>query len=105
MPTRALPTFLLLALLGWSPLAAAPDVAQSMVRITTAAQQQDYSVPWNPGNIGQGVGAGFVIEGNRIMTNAHVVSNATSSPWSKKVTPILGPPASSTWPTTAISPS
>ena len=77
MPTRALPTFLLLALLGWSPLAAAPDVAQSMVRITTAAQQQDYSVPWNPGNIGQGVGAGFVIEGNRIMTNAHVVSNAT----------------------------
>src|SRR5256885_9244913 len=26
--------------------------------------------------LGRGVGAGFVIEGNRIMTNAHVVSNS-----------------------------
>src|SRR6202011_3466922 len=32
--------------------------------------------PWNAGAIGRGVGAGFVIDGNRIMTNAHVVSNA-----------------------------
>ena len=51
--------------------------AASMVRISTTSQQPDYLVPWNPGQVGGGVGAGFVIEGNRIMTNAHVVSNAT----------------------------
>jgi len=66
------------------PLAASPAFAAntpvpsaSMVRISTTSQQPDYAIPWNPGSIIRGVGAGFVIEGNRIMTNAHVVSNAT----------------------------
>lgn len=75
-------------------LCAAPGPAASMVRITTTSQQPDYEVPWNPGNVGGGVGAGFVIEGNRIMTNAHVVSNATfitvvkegdPTPWEARV--------------------
>ena len=73
---------------------AAPGPAASMVRISTTAQQPDYSVPWNPGNVIGGVGAGFVIEGKRIMTNAHVVSNATfitvvkegdPTPWEARV--------------------
>jgi S1-C subfamily serine protease len=51
-------------------------VQKSLVRITVTAQEPDYRAPWNAGGIGRGVGAGFVIEGNRIMTNAHVVSNA-----------------------------
>src|ERR1700730_6790193 len=51
-------------------------VQKSLVRITVTAQEPDYRAPWNAGAIGRGVGAGFVIEGNRIMTNAHVVSNA-----------------------------
>ena len=38
--------------------------------------EPDYKAPWNSGAIGRGVGAGFVIDGKRIMTNAHVVSNA-----------------------------
>jgi S1-C subfamily serine protease len=54
---------------------AKPDIHRSLVRITTTAQDPDYRVPWNPGNITIGIGAGFVIEGNRILTNAHVVSN------------------------------
>ena len=36
----------------------------------------DYRAPWNSGSIGRGVGAGFVIDGHRILTNAHVVSNS-----------------------------
>jgi S1-C subfamily serine protease len=52
------------------------DVHKSIVRITTTSQDPDYHVPWNPGSISTGIGAGFVIEGNRILTNAHVVSNA-----------------------------
>jgi S1-C subfamily serine protease len=65
---------------AWSFLAlanmyAAP-VAQSLVRIEATSQEPNYRTPWNPGEVGGGVGAGFVISGNRIMTNAHVVSNA-----------------------------
>ncbi len=52
------------------------DVRRSVVRITTTSQDPDYKVPWNPGNIARGVGAGFIISGPRIITNAHVISNA-----------------------------
>ena len=52
------------------------DVHKSIVRITTTSQEPDYRVPWNPGSISTGIGAGFVIDGNRILTNAHVVSNS-----------------------------
>jgi len=76
-----------------APLCAA-DPSESMVRISTTSQQPDYNSPWSPGSIGQGVGAGFVISGKRIMTNAHVVSNATfitvlkegdPNPWEARV--------------------
>jgi len=57
--------------------AASSDIIRkSLVRIQTVSQDPDYNAPWNAGSIGQGIGSGFVIEGNRIMTNAHVVSNA-----------------------------
>ncbi len=73
---------------------AAPEPAAAMVRISTTSQQPDYTVPWNPGSIEGGVGSGFVIAGNRILTNAHVVGNATfitvlkegdPTPWNARV--------------------
>jgi S1-C subfamily serine protease len=51
-------------------------IQKSLVRITATEVEPDYRAPWNSGAIQRGVGAGFVIEGNRIMTNAHVVSNS-----------------------------
>src|SRR5213595_1335789 len=51
-------------------------VQQSLVRITATSVEPDYKAPWNSGGIQRGVGAGFVISGNRILTNAHVVSNS-----------------------------
>ena len=51
-------------------------VQKSLARITVTEVEPDYRAPWNAGGLQRGVGAGFVIEGNRIMTNAHVVSNA-----------------------------
>ncbi len=51
------------------------QIQKSLVRITSTEIEPDYRAPWNTGAIGRGVGAGFVIEGPRIMTNAHVVSN------------------------------
>ena len=65
------------ALLSPPPLQAQiAGVRKSMVRVSTTSQDPDYKVPWNPGNITRGVGAGFIIDGPRIMTNAHVISNA-----------------------------
>lgn len=49
---------------------------RSLVRIQTVSQDPDYTTPWSSGRISRGTGAGFVIAGNRIVTNAHVVSNA-----------------------------
>jgi S1-C subfamily serine protease len=51
------------------------QIQKSLVRITSTEIEPDYRAPWNTGAIGRGVGAGFVIDGPRIMTNAHVVSN------------------------------
>lgn len=73
---------------------AAAEPSASLVRISTTSQQPDYTSPWSPGVINQGVGAGFIIAGKRIVTNAHVVGNATfitvlkegdPNPWEAKV--------------------
>lgn len=66
---------LMLAVLVAGTAQAGP-VARSLVRIEATSQEPDYKAPWNPGEVSGGVGAGFIISGNRIMTNAHVVSNA-----------------------------
>jgi S1-C subfamily serine protease len=50
-------------------------VQKSLVRITATSVEPDYRAPWNAGALQRGVGAGFVISGNRILTNAHVVAN------------------------------
>jgi S1-C subfamily serine protease len=70
---RLLP--LLLAVCFSTLLHAAP-IAESLVRIEATSQEPDYKTPWSAGDVGSGVGAGFVIDGDRVMTNAHVVSNA-----------------------------
>jgi S1-C subfamily serine protease len=49
---------------------------RSVVRIFATTQQEDFTTPWQSGRMGQGTGTGFVISGKRILTNAHVVSNA-----------------------------
>src|SRR3954471_12863360 len=51
-------------------------IQKSLVRITATEVEPDYRAPWNSGGIQRGIGAGFVIDGNRIMTNAHVVNNS-----------------------------
>jgi S1-C subfamily serine protease len=51
-------------------------IQKSLVRITATEVEPDYRAPWNSGGVQRGIGAGFVIDGNRIMTNAHVVSNS-----------------------------
>lgn len=54
----------------------ARNVKKSLLRINATSQSPEYDSPWNAGKTSRGRGAGFVIAGNRVMTNAHVVSNA-----------------------------
>jgi S1-C subfamily serine protease len=55
--------------------AEAARVADGLVRIQATSQEPNYRAPWSAGEVASGVGAGFIIQGNRIITNAHVVSN------------------------------
>ncbi len=48
---------------------------RSVVMIRGVRQDFDHTTPWKQVPMSQGVGSGFVIEGNRILTNAHNVSN------------------------------
>lgn len=68
---------ILLALSFFNLAWAGPE--QSVVQITNYTQQPDWVEPWRFSPVRGGMGSGFVIEGQRIMTNAHVVS------WSKQL--------------------
>ena len=49
------------------------DFMQSIVKISCTSQDFNYKQPWQSANIQDTGGTGFVIAGNRIITNAHVV--------------------------------
>lgn len=77
--TRLSFSFLLLGLSSLQLLAQAPslpsDIYRSVLRLEVATQIPDYETPWNSGRFSGGIGTGFLIGKNRILTNAHVVSN------------------------------
>ena len=51
------------------------NLEKSVVMIRSVSQGFDHLMPWKQKQMSQGIGTGFVIEGNRILTNAHNVSN------------------------------
>jgi S1-C subfamily serine protease len=70
--------FILLILLFCSAPGWAGDdpLQKSIVKIFTTMQEPNYYEPWRVGSQQNVSGSGCVIVGNRILTNAHVVSNA-----------------------------
>lgn len=52
------------------------DLSRSVVRIVNYSQRGDWYAPWNTQSTEAGAGSGFIVEEGRIMTNAHVVSDA-----------------------------
>ncbi|MEA3370390.1 MAG: trypsin-like peptidase domain-containing protein [Campylobacterota bacterium] len=67
---------LTLTLFFLSSLIAQSSVKDSIVKIYTVSKIPNYAVPWNS-NIKRSHGSGSIIDGNRILTNAHVVANET----------------------------
>jgi S1-C subfamily serine protease len=49
---------------------------KSVVKIFTSISIPDYKYPWQTNKVSNFLGSGAIIEGNRILTSAHVVSNA-----------------------------
>lgn len=81
---RFLKVFLFLALFSPQTLFAkealirqSPEsIKDAVVKIIVVSREIDKKTPWNS-RIQRSSGSGFIIKGDRILTNAHVVSNAT----------------------------
>jgi len=65
--------------LAQPPRAAASldDLRRSVVKIYVTIQRHDYLQPWQAAQPEHGSGSGFIVEKRRILTNAHVISDAT----------------------------
>ena len=70
-----------LFLLGWAAVLSGcakerqlDEAKKNTVMVEVTSQVWDYRMPWNPGTISSGRGAGFIVAGKKIITNAHVVS-------------------------------
>ncbi|MEX0737916.1 MAG: trypsin-like peptidase domain-containing protein [Pseudohongiella sp.] len=53
------------------------EIESSIVKIYTTAAAPDYFTPWRLLTPSQSSGSGAVVDGQRILTNAHVVANAS----------------------------
>ena len=54
-----------------------PDIREAIVKIYTVASTPDYYNPWRMSPPMRQSGSGCIIEGNRVLTNAHTVANHT----------------------------
>jgi S1-C subfamily serine protease len=59
------------------PRMAAAELPDAIVKIYSTQLAPNYGAPWKAGTPRSASGSGFVIPGHRILTNAHVVSDAT----------------------------
>jgi S1-C subfamily serine protease len=59
-----------------APVPAAGPVAESVVHLQVYRSRADWSLPWRMLPVDSAMGSGFLIEGGRVITNAHVVADA-----------------------------
>jgi S1-C subfamily serine protease len=74
---------MILAVLALSAAAATPRAAaseplvpESVLLVQVYRSRYDWSLPWRQEAVEASLGSGFLIEGGRVVTNAHVVSDA-----------------------------
>jgi S1-C subfamily serine protease len=68
--------FLILLLFLCQLANAAQEIEDSVVKVFAAKQSHNYNEPWKSNGIRRSFATGFMIDNNRILTNAHAVSNA-----------------------------
>lgn len=73
--TLCLQLTLVLLAARWS--AAAVEPRDSVVKVYVKSLRTPYGSPWESGRVEASSGSGFVIAGQRVLTNAHVVADAT----------------------------
>ncbi|MGB1017956.1 MAG: trypsin-like peptidase domain-containing protein [Chitinophagales bacterium] len=66
----------LFVILFSSSFAQSENIKKSLVKIFTTKQKSNFIEPWKKQSIQKTSGTGFIIEGDRIITNAHVVSES-----------------------------
>jgi len=64
-------------LIPFTVLHAQSPISKSVVKIYTVSDSYSYDNPWQTTGQSKGTGSGCIIEGRRILTNAHVISNST----------------------------
>ncbi len=69
--------FVLSVLLSSDVTFADNGIKSSVVKIYTVVSKYNYYQPWQKRTQFEGTGSGCIIKGNRILTNAHVVSDST----------------------------
>lgn len=74
---RKLTVLLIMLLVPFSVLNAQSPISKSVVKIYTVSDSYSYDNPWQTTGQTKGTGSGCIIEGKRILTNAHVISNST----------------------------
>ncbi|MCD6093441.1 MAG: trypsin-like peptidase domain-containing protein [Candidatus Omnitrophica bacterium] len=60
-----------------SPVYAQQDIKEAIVKVYTVYDEHDYGEPWKMIGQQRRTGSGCIIEGKRILTNAHVVGDQT----------------------------
>ena len=63
------------------------DPSATVVKIFVTSNKIDFKQPWQSRGLSSGSGSGCIIEGNRILTNAHVVADHTYIQVRKKANP------------------
>jgi S1-C subfamily serine protease len=69
--------FCILVLLTCVPSAFAQNLKDSIVKVFVNTNRMDYLNPWQSHGGQEFSGSGAIIEGNRIITNAHVINDST----------------------------
>ncbi|MCK5680859.1 trypsin-like peptidase domain-containing protein, partial [bacterium] len=67
---------LLSGIIIFLPSLCSADIQGSIVKVFTTATVYNFDVPWQTNGIENFTGSGCIISDKRILTNAHVVSNA-----------------------------
>ena len=67
----------MILLISITAVSAQEPVTKSVVKIYTVSDTFSYDNPWQRTGQSKGTGSGCIINGERILTNAHVISNST----------------------------